>query len=236
MTISGRHIRDGASLVVNGRKVPGTIRTDEEDKVMVKLKTLPSVGIHFLQVQNPNGLFSNDFIFNVVASEEKARRLKYERSSSFPRDNLAKAIEKGDLNETRKLLYRGAPLNSRRIGNGGMTPLSTAVFHGRYEIVKYLVERRKASVSHHNRDGNTPLHLAAFLGRMETVKYLLEKGASVTKKNDRKDTAIDIVSSSWNGRLARRYTSLSDEDDLNLDLEEIKRLRPQIAKLLNARK
>jgi hypothetical protein len=71
---------------------------------------------------------------------------------------------------------------------------------------------------------------------METVKYLLEKGASVTKKNDRKDTAIDIVSSSWNGRLARRYTSLSDEDDLNLDLEEIKRLRPQIAKLLNARK
>jgi YVTN family beta-propeller protein len=236
MTISGRHIRDGASLVVNGRKVPGTIRTDEEDKVMVKLKTLPSVGMHFLQVQNPNGLFSNDFIFNVVASEEKARRLKYERSSSFPRDNLAKAIEKGDLNETRKLLYRGAPLNSRRIGNGGMTPLSTAVFHGRYEIVKYLVERRKASVSHHNRDGNTPLHLAAFLGRMETVKYLLEKGASVTKKNDRKDTAIDIVSSSWSDRLARRYTSLSDEDDLNLDLEEIKRFRPQIVKLLNARK
>ena len=73
MTISGRHIRDEASLVVNGRKVPGTIRTDEGDKVTVKLRTLPSVGIHFLQVQNPNGLFSNDFIFNVVSSEEEAR-------------------------------------------------------------------------------------------------------------------------------------------------------------------
>ncbi len=31
--------------------------------VTVELRTLPAAGIHFLQTQNPEGFFSNDFIF-----------------------------------------------------------------------------------------------------------------------------------------------------------------------------
>ena len=71
MTVSGRHIRDGANIIVDGRKVTGTISCEignlpecSGESVQVQLQTLPSPGMHFLQIQNPGGLFSNDFIFH----------------------------------------------------------------------------------------------------------------------------------------------------------------------------
>ena len=65
MTVSGRHLQDGAHLIVDGRRVPGTV-SREGETVEVALATLPPLGMHFLQVQNPDGLFSNDFIFHVA--------------------------------------------------------------------------------------------------------------------------------------------------------------------------
>ena len=70
MTVSGRHIQDGAHVIVNGKRVPGTV-THQQGKffdvdIIVKLETLPPVGMHFLQIQNPDGMFSNDFIFHVT--------------------------------------------------------------------------------------------------------------------------------------------------------------------------
>ena len=77
MTISGRHIQEGAHLIVDGRRVPGTIifqRGPFHDMdIIVELETLPAEGIHFLQIQNPDGMFSNDLIFHVT--HEKNRRL-----------------------------------------------------------------------------------------------------------------------------------------------------------------
>jgi hypothetical protein len=108
------------------------------------------------------------------------------------------------------------------------------VFHGRTEIVKHLIEDRKARVSRDNRDGNTPLHLAAFLCRTELVEYLLDKGASVNKRSHRDERAVDTVTAPWNDGLAGFYRSLSSGSGLNLDLNDIQRLRPQIEKLLNA--
>ena len=71
MLVSGRHIRDGAHILVNGRKVAGTISCEvgsfpdcRSESFVVRLQTLPPAGIHFLQIQNPDGLFSNDFIFH----------------------------------------------------------------------------------------------------------------------------------------------------------------------------
>ena len=67
MTISGRHIRKGARVIVDGRRVPGSIKT-KRDVVTITLAELPTKGMHLLQVQNPGGLFSNDFIFFVEAA------------------------------------------------------------------------------------------------------------------------------------------------------------------------
>ena len=231
MTISGRHIEDGAHIIVDGRRVLGSLDRQKGERLAVTLEILPSPGMHFLQVQNRNGLFSNDFIFHVAENEEKATQLRYENHPDLLRDALADSIERGNLADTKKILDAGAPVNARRRSNG-MTPLSTAVFYGRMPIVKHLVEQRNARLSHDNRDGNTPLHLAAFFCRTEIVRYLLAKGASTSKQNERGERPVGIVSSPWNEGLAQFYTSLSDGADLDLELEELKKRRPDIAKLL----
>ena len=70
MTISGRHIQEGAHLIVDGRRVPGTLTSQRgafyDMDITVELETLPPTGMHFLQIQNPDGMFSNDFIFHVT--------------------------------------------------------------------------------------------------------------------------------------------------------------------------
>lgn len=70
MTISGRHIQEGAHLIVDGRRVSGTLTSEKgaffDVDVTVALETLPAAGMHFLQIQNPDGMFSNDLIFHVA--------------------------------------------------------------------------------------------------------------------------------------------------------------------------
>lgn len=70
MTVSGRHIQEGAYIIVDGKRVAGTVISKKgaffDTDIIVKLKTLPAEGMHFLQIQNPDGMFSNDFIFHVT--------------------------------------------------------------------------------------------------------------------------------------------------------------------------
>ncbi|MEO8353010.1 MAG: hypothetical protein ABI680_14865, partial [Chthoniobacteraceae bacterium] len=79
MTISGRHIGDDANIIIDGRRSDGVASRDGET-VSITLPTLPADGMHFLQVQNRDGLFSNDFIFHVAdkapaVEEQKPRSL-----------------------------------------------------------------------------------------------------------------------------------------------------------------
>jgi hypothetical protein len=216
MTLSGRHIREGASLIVNGRKAAGTIKIEKKDRVVITLETLPEIGIHFLQVQNPSGLFSNDFIFHVKEGVAKAKQLK-------------DAIASGSLSTVKKLIAQGAKLNT--LPEDGGSPLSTAAFHGQLEIARFLIEKG-ARLSFPNKDGNTPLHVAAFMGRTEMVKLFLAKGASTTQRNNNRDTPIDSVSGDWNEGLVNFYRSLNNTTANKVDLKKIQKLRPQLAKLL----
>jgi YVTN family beta-propeller protein len=233
MTMSGRHIGDDANVIVDGRRVPGSVSLEGVDKIVVKLSTLPSDGMHLLQIQNADGLFSNDFIFHVTKDAEAAVELKrgIDESHGDPRDTLARAISSGDLELLKKILgNRARRINDRR-PQGGSTPLSTAALHGHLDIVKYLI-KRGAKVDGTNNDGNTPLHVAAFMCRTEIVKLLLERGASPLTKNKRGETAAGVVSSPWNQGLADFYTGIGTSVGLKVDLKRMERTRPQIAKLL----
>ena len=71
MLVRGRHIENGANIIVNGRKVSGSVSCEigalpdcGGESIQVQLAALPAPGMHFLQIQNPDGLFSNDFIFH----------------------------------------------------------------------------------------------------------------------------------------------------------------------------
>ena len=70
MRISARHIRENAHLIVDGRRVSGAVTLQEGETVTIALDELPSVGMHLLQLQNPGGLMSNDFIFHVADHAE----------------------------------------------------------------------------------------------------------------------------------------------------------------------
>ena len=116
-----------------------------------------------------------------------------------------------------------------------MTPLSTAVFHGRMDIARFLVKEHKVSVSYHNRDGNTPLHLAAFLCRQDMIAFLLANGASLTKKNQRGEAAVDTVSGQWSGGLRQFYEGVIGGSNLDLNVDLIQQQRPKVAGLLRER-
>ena len=232
MAVSGRHIREGANLVVDGKKVHGSIRKEKNETVIIDLINLPDPGIHFLQIQNPSGLFSNDFIFHVAEDQNEANELQNSINPNRLGSALAEAIKRGDLQRTKKLIADGASINARR--NDGSTPLSTASFNGRLEIAEYLIEKG-ARVMQTNRDGNTPLHVAAFMCQTEITKLFLKKGAHVRKKNNRGESAIDVVSSPWNEGLETFYRSLINSSEADLTIEQIKELRPQLLKLLRSK-
>lgn len=234
MEVSGRNFDEYASVYVDGRRVEASVEVteDEQEKVIIELHKLPDIGMHLIQVQAENGLFSNDFIFHVTRDADAAADLKRSFASrrGARRNDLDRAIASGKLEEVKRQLGDGAQINARQ-GDGGSTLLSTAALHGQLYIAKYLLQR-KANVNAANNDGNTPLHVAAFLCRTDIVQFLLDNGASVTQKNNRGETPIDVVSGEWSDGLAGFYRAIGDGVGIELDLERIQRERPRIAKLL----
>lgn len=73
MTLSGRHVDADAHIIVNGRRMDGTINLLEEEMISVELAERPPLGLHLLQLQTRGGLISNDFIFNVIAEAVSTR-------------------------------------------------------------------------------------------------------------------------------------------------------------------
>lgn len=243
MEINGRHVRQDANIVVDGRRVKGTItfprlgksserseNSERNERVSISLAELPESGMHFLQVQNQNGLFSNDFIFFVVETAAEASALRNRQNPAAARRRLSAAIQAGDLKSTRMMLKAGVKLNGKG-SEEGMTPLATAAFHGQLEIAKYLIEQG-AAVNGRNNDGNTPLILAAFTCRDEMCRLLLSHGASISQRNRRNETAIDVVSGEWNQGLASFYRGMIRNSKLDLKVEEMKSGRIRIKELL----
>jgi hypothetical protein len=220
MVVSGRHLKEGASVIVNGRKTKGSVRLGDNERVEIELVNLPPEGMHFVQLQNRDGLFTNDFIFHV---SDKQINIK----DTGP--DLSEAIATGNLSRIKRLVKSGADVNERA-GDGG-TPLSTAAFHGRLEIFRFLLQKGARPMAK-NRDGNTPIHVAAFMGRFEIVNLILSKGPNLNILNNRKETPIDVVSGEWSDELAGFYRLLNGLTTNEVDLQEIRKTRPHMQKLL----
>ena len=205
MKLSGRHFREDAHVFVDGRRVAGSVALELKETVVIQLTTLPVPGLHLLQVQNPDGLFSNEFIFHVVDNKTAS-------------DTLARHLDDA----------RGV---NEQDPKSGAVPLSVAALHDRLDLARYLIEHG-ADVSAANRDGNTPLHTAAFLGRTELVKLLIEKGARLNQRNHRKESPADVVSGAWNAGLEQFYGFIAASADAPLDLGFIRQERPRLAQHL----
>lgn len=100
---------------------------------------------------------------------------KYD-SGKFPMAPFAHAAQRGWLMGVQFLLDSGAnPHLLSRGKNKGNSALLIAVWDGRLDIVRYLLENKSLKISINQADGNgfTPLIKAAIRGRVEIARYLL---------------------------------------------------------------
>ena len=226
MFLSGRHIQEGAKIIVNGRLSEGKITLRKNERLEIELAKPPKDGTHFLQVQNPSGLFSNDFIFHVSSKEQIVQKFDQELQNKF-----VGAVAEGRLAGVKIFLKQGASINTA-FGEDRMSPLGIAAFHGHASIVSYLIEQG-ANISQTNKDGNTALHVSAFMCHREVVKILISKGAPLKGKNKNGERVVDIVSGQWSEDLAKIYTFLNSIVAKKKQVQTYKVLRPEMVKLLN---
>jgi len=100
LRINARHVQEDASIHLNGRRVDGSAECEHGtlpycsgEIVIVELDEAPPGGLHFLQIQNPQGLFSNDMMFfhenletmpsagnrNLISSGGEFNRVRFDR-------------------------------------------------------------------------------------------------------------------------------------------------------------
>ena len=80
LRVSGRHVMPGAHVIVDGRRIAGNVRCSSgelpdcsNEAIEVEMLQQPAeAGMHFLQLQNPDGLVSNDFIFHTEQAGQAA--------------------------------------------------------------------------------------------------------------------------------------------------------------------
>lgn len=102
---------------------------------------------------------------------------KYD-SGKFPMPPYVHSAQRGWLKGMKYLLVKGAnPHLFSRGKNKGNSALLIAVWDGRLEIVKYLLESKDLQISINQVDGNgfTPIMKAAIKGHIEIASYLLKQ-------------------------------------------------------------
>jgi hypothetical protein len=67
------------------------------------------------------------------------------------------------------------------------------------------------------------------------IDFLLSHGASLTKKNDREEAAVDTVSGEWSDGLGQFYEGVIGGSNLDLDVKKIEKQRPVVARMLRER-
>ena len=93
---------------------------------------------------------------------------------------LAKAIEKNDVNAVEDLLKRGAPVNKKEWNDIGH--LGSAAARGFTEIVALLIAYGANVNEKGGLEGITPLMRAVHRGRLETARVLIQNGADVNAR------------------------------------------------------
>jgi ankyrin repeat protein len=114
---------------------------------------------------------------------------------------------------------------------GGSTPLILSTIFGQGEVTRIVIDAG-ADLELRNSKGSTALHQACFFCRPEIVKMLLKAGADSSQTDSDGRTPLDIVTLDFDEDLQGAYLHVYDWLNLELDLDDIKSARIQIAEIL----
>lgn len=149
-----------------------------------------------------------------------------------PDMDLQTAVMSGNLEVVKQHIAAGTDLN-KKDQMSGSTPLIAAATFDQKEIAKALIDAG-ADLSIKNNDGATPLHVAAFFCRVEIAQALLDANADKNVKNNFGATPGESVSGPY-AEIKPIYEMLQQQLSpigLQLDLNEIEKLRPVMAMML----
>jgi len=148
-----------------------------------------------------------------------------------PTVGLHLAALQGNVEAVRQHIKAESDLNEK--DPYGSTALIIAATFGRTEVARALIEAG-ADLNIPNNDGGTALHTAALLCRTEIVEALLDRGADRHARDGAGNTPFLSVAAPFED-LKGLYDLLAQglgPLGLQLDYEEIRRTRPQIAEML----
>lgn len=115
-----------------------------------------------------------------------------------PGDEMAVAIESGNLEKVKDLIEKHGLSLTIDYGDNKVTPLAKACWDGRGEIVRYLVEKGANVNGSSGTDKSTPLLQAILRDRTEIVGYLLSKGAKPGTRDSRQMSPICSAAAAGN--------------------------------------
>ena len=128
------------------------------------------------------------------------------------------AVKAGDLDKVKELLSVD-PILLNALGDlegeEGVTPFVMAAFHGKKDIVEFLLTKGANVNSEIGKAKVTALHACAYKNKLETAKILLLAGAKIDFVNVDNHTPLFIAAEEGNYEVAE----LLIEADANLDIQ-----------------
>jgi hypothetical protein len=179
--------------------VPLYYKMSLDSPIVKKLNRGVSVTIEF-RIQDEEGQWCgireegqtgiSGFVLCEYLEEERSPSGEAKRPGELIRDmpELIRASGQGDIGTVRRLLERGANVNTRD-KESGWTPLMAAALSGSIDVVKLLVEKN-AHVNAQDKFFWTPLMIASRAGHLDIVRVLLDAGANVNAKTNAGYTAL----------------------------------------------
>ncbi|XP_053249653.1 protein phosphatase 1 regulatory subunit 12B isoform X9 [Podarcis raffonei] len=141
-------------------------------------------------------------------------RVRFEDGAVF----LA-ACSSGDTEEVKRLLARGARLNTANVD--GLTALHQACIDENLDMVKFLIEYG-ANVNQQDNEGWTPLHAVASCGYLNIAEYLISHGANVAAVNSEGEVPSDLAEEA-----AMKDLLLEQVKKQGLDLDQARKAEEQ---------
>lgn len=155
-----------------------------------------------------------------------------EKKVAAPKTDIHTAALTGNMEVIQQHIAAGTNLDQKD-PIGGATALITACVFGRAEVAEALIDAG-ADLEVKNNDGSTALHCAALFGHKDLVIKLLDHGADKNATNNMGHTPLVTVVGPFE-EVKPVYDFFQKQLGplgLDLDYDQLKRDRPQIADIL----